>query len=154
LIDQISNQSIQGLAMSLHEPVARGTREPTMMLDAAYVAQLEALAVAATDRAPDVADRLQDDLERAIVLPSLEMPSGVVNIGSEVVCRDEASGREQTLVLVLPIAADISAGRVSVVTPMGAALIGLSEGSCVTWATRDGAARRLRIVRVRRVELP
>jgi regulator of nucleoside diphosphate kinase len=140
--------------MSLHEPVAREAREPTMMLDAAYVGQLQALAIAAMDRAPEVADRLQDDIDRAIVLPSLEMPPGVVNIGSEVVCRDETSGREQVLVLVLPVAADISAGRVSVVTPMGAALIGSSEGCCVTWAARDGAARRLRIVRVRRVELP
>ena len=140
--------------MSLHEPAAREAREPRMMLDAAYVGQLQALAAAAIDRAPEVADRLQDDLERAIVLPSLEMPPGVVNIGSEVVCRDEVSGREQILVLVLPVAADISAGRVSVVTPMGAALIGLSEGSCVTWAARDGASRRLRIMRVRRAELP
>ena len=52
----------------------------------------------------------------------------MVNIGSQVSFRDEVTGREQTVSIVLPADADIAAGRVSVLTPIGAALIGLKAG--------------------------
>jgi regulator of nucleoside diphosphate kinase len=46
---------------------------------------------------------------------------------------------------VLPPEADISAGRISVLTPIGAALIGLSPGQSIDWETRDGRVGRLTV---------
>lgn len=122
--------------------------DPPVVLDAAYVERLQALGAAAMARSPEVADRLLHEIERATVLASADMPPKVVNIGSEVTFRDQESGREQTVVLVLPPAADIAQRRVSVVTPIGAALIGIAEGASIDWETRSGETRRLTVTRV------
>jgi regulator of nucleoside diphosphate kinase len=137
------------MSMPMSNHVVPPSGEPPVVLDAAHVESLQRLASAVLDRTPEVADRLLQEIERATVLPSAEIPPHVVNIGSEVTFRDEATGREQTVVLVLPPDADISARRVSVVTPIGAALIGLAEGVSIGWETRDGESRRLTILRVR-----
>jgi regulator of nucleoside diphosphate kinase len=122
--------------------------EPPIILDAAYAERLHALAYASLNRAPDVADRLLHEIERAAVVPSGEMPETVVNIGSEVTFRDDTADRVQTAILVLPQDADIAQRRISVLTPIGAALIGLAEGASIHWITRDGAERRLTVIKV------
>jgi regulator of nucleoside diphosphate kinase len=78
------------------------------------------------------------------------MPADVVNIGSEVSFRDEASGRVQRVTIVLPPDADIDRQRVSVLTPIGAALIGLARGASIGWETREGEERRLTVLEVAR----
>src|SRR5690606_40151451 len=88
------------------------------------------------------------EIDRADIRPSGKVPPKVVNIGSLVTFRDEASGKEQTVTLVLPQEADIAQQRVSVLTPIGAALIGLAEGASITWETRNGETRRLKITKV------
>jgi regulator of nucleoside diphosphate kinase len=50
--------------------------------------------------------------------------------------------------LVLPVDANIAEGRISILTPMGAALYGLSGGACIDWPDLSGAERRIRILRV------
>jgi regulator of nucleoside diphosphate kinase len=50
--------------------------------------------------------------------------------------------------LVYPAEADIEAGRISILTPVGAGLIGLAEGASILWPDRDGHERRLRIIAV------
>lgn len=125
--------------------------EPPIVLDAAWSERLEALAATAMrGPAAELGDRLMREVARATVLPSAEMPGDVVNIGSEVRFRDEVTGREQTVTVVLPEAADIDRGRVSVLTPIGAALIGLRAGAAIGWETRDGAERRLTVLGVAR----
>lgn len=134
--------------MSPDQEPRRATREPVVILDEAYVGRLQGLAAAVAERVPDVADRLLHEIDRATVLPSADVPPDVVNIGSEVTFRDEAADREQTVVLVLPADADIAERRVSVVTPIGAALIGLAEGAMIDWETRDGQERLLTVLKV------
>jgi regulator of nucleoside diphosphate kinase len=125
--------------------------EPPIVLDAAYSERLEALAATAMrGPAAELGDRLMREVARATVLPSAEMPGDVVNIGSEVSFRDEVRGREQTVTVVLPADADIAKGRVSVLTPIGAALIGLRAGASIGWETREGEERRLTVLAVRR----
>ena len=121
---------------------------PPVIMDANYVERLRGLAMAAMEHTPEVGDRLLQEIERARVLPSAEMPADIVNIGSEVTFRDDMAGRVQTIILVLPKYADISERRVSVVTPIGAALIGLKEGASIDWLTREGKTRRLTVVTV------
>ena len=126
-------------------------QEPPIVLDAAYSERLEALAATAMrGPAAELGDRLMREVARATVLPSEEMPGDVVNIGSEVSFRDEVTGREQTVSIVLPADADIARGRVSVLTPIGAALIGLRSGASIGWETREGEERRLTVLAVRR----
>ena len=122
---------------------------PTVVIDEAYYDRLESLAVGGMERAQAAAERLLEELERAEVLPSEEVPASVVNIGSQVVYRDDESERSHTACLVFPAEADISRQRISVLTPVGAALIGLSEGQSISWLSRDGKERRLTVLEVK-----
>ena len=125
------------------------TALPTVVIDEAYYDRLESLALGGMERAQAAAERLLEELERAEVLPSEEVPQNVVNIGSEVTYSDDEGDRSHTVCLVFPAEADISQNRISVLTPVGAALIGLSEGQSITWLSRDGKERRLTVLEVK-----
>ncbi len=124
------------------------TAQPALIIAADQYEQLQSLARHAIHRLPDVAHYLLAEVERAEIRRSDEVPATVVGIGSEVTFRNEATGRTQTVRLVYPGEADIDARRISVLTPIGAALIGLSEGQSITWESRDGILRTLTVLRV------
>jgi regulator of nucleoside diphosphate kinase len=134
--------------MAMNDDFANIHEEPPVVLDGAYVDRLQGLALAVIPRIPEVANRLLHEVERAEVLPSSEMPANIVNIGTTVTFRDDVAGRTQTATLVLPPDADIARQRISILTPIGAALIGLSEGASITWETRGGKSRRLTVTKV------
>lgn len=133
--------------MAMTSTAPRG-RKPPVTIDAAQLPHLEALADGAMERAPDLADRLLAELSRARVVATEKLPADVVAIGRTVTWRDESSGREQSATLVWPEEADISAGRVSVATPIGVALIGLPAGARFSWVTRTGEERDLTVLSV------
>ena len=62
----------------------------------------------------------------------------------------EADGQRRRVTLVYPQEADIAAGRISVLTPIGTALIGLAEGQSIDWTSRDGRRQWLTVVAVER----
>lgn len=134
--------------MSLDNSATKIRKEPPVVLDEAHLDRLQSLATAAAERSPEVSERLLHEIDRADIRPSAKIPPGVVNIGSLVSFREEATGKEQTVTLVLPHDADIAQQRVSVLTPIGAALIGLAQGASITWETRSGETRRLTITTV------
>jgi regulator of nucleoside diphosphate kinase len=123
---------------------------PAILLDAAHADRLAHLAEAALDRMPEVASFLLDEIERARVVPATRLPHDAVSIGSWVTFTDRSTGLNRTVQLVYPEDADIGAGRVSVLTPIGAALLGLSPGQRMRWATRTGAPRDLVVTAVGR----
>lgn len=123
---------------------------PRITLTAEDHARLSTLARVASDRMPDMASALGDELDRAHVLDRAPHPESIVRMGSEVEFRDETSGKVQTVTLVYPDKADIAQGRISVLTPVGAALIGLASGASITWRTRNGDVRRLTVLQVRK----
>lgn len=123
---------------------------PPLVIDAAYYERLRGFARLAMRDAPEVAQRLLDEVERAEVVPSDEMPSDVVTIGSLVTYQDTQSGSIRTVRLVLPAEAEPAAQRISVVSPIGAALIGLSVGQTIDWQLREGERRCLRVRAVQR----
>lgn len=123
-------------------------RRPRLVIDADSMERLEALAHGALRRNPDLADRFLEELGRARVVPLPKLPSNVVAIGRAVTYRDESTGQEKTIVPVFPEEADIARGRISVLTPIGVALIGLAEGASLHWDTRDGERRMLTVLRV------
>jgi regulator of nucleoside diphosphate kinase len=105
-------------------------------------------ALAVVPGAAFAADLLLEEIGRAHVVPDAALPTGVVQMHSTVEFVDEAHGAPRTVQLVFPAEADITAGKVSVLTPVGAGLIGLQAGQSIDWPTRDGQERRLRILRV------
>jgi regulator of nucleoside diphosphate kinase len=108
--------------------------------------RLSALATAAMDRFPDVAEELIGEMDRAKVVPSDSFPPGIVKMGSTV--EFESTGQRRRVTVVFPRDADISQGKISILTPVGAALIGLSEGQSIMWTTRDGRAQQLTVIQV------
>jgi regulator of nucleoside diphosphate kinase len=111
------------------------------------------LATAIADRAPEVADELMAEMERARVVADDAIPPDVVRMGSTVEFTADTAPRRR-VTLVYPANADISAGKVSVLTPIGAALIGLSAGQSIEWTTRDGRKQRLTVHAVERPKIP
>lgn len=107
-----------------------------------------ALADAAEKRAPVVAEFLADELSRAQVVSDDQCDPNVVRMGSRVTYLDETSGRTRTVTLVYPDAANIDQGLVSILTPIGAALIGLSPGQSISWPNPDGKMGTLKVVSV------
>ncbi|RDW13243.1 nucleoside diphosphate kinase regulator [Paracoccus thiocyanatus] len=126
------------------------TSRPPVVIASDTLDRLERLAQGAMARNPELADRLLTELARARVLPAGQTPADVAGIGSAVTFRDETTEREQTVVLTWPEDADIAAGRASVLTPIGVALIGLREGARFTWETRSGETRELTMLSVSR----
>ena len=130
---------------------ASGDIKPRITLTAKDYESLSMLARAAETRMPDLALVLAEELERAHVLADVRSGHSV-GMGSEVEFRDDTTGKVQTLTLVYPGDADIAQGRISVLTPVGAALIGLSAGDSITWETRTGEVRRLTVLKIREPE--
>ena len=93
-------------------------------------------------------DALADELGRATVLPLARMPANVVRMHSRVTYQIDGAGDSREVELVFPEEADAAAGKVSVLAPVGAALLGLEEGQSIDWAFfPDGNVRRLRVLR-------
>lgn len=88
------------------------------------------------------------ELERADVRADAKVPLNVVGMNSLVEFLDEAHGGARLVRLVYPGEADIEQGKVSIATPIGAALLGLREGQAIRWPDRDGKVRALRVLRV------
>ncbi len=92
-------------------------------------------------------ERLEEELDRAIVVSSKDVPGDVVTMNSRVSVRDLGSGQEMTLRLVFPVDADFQQGRISILAPIGTALIGYRAGDVVEWKVPSGA-RKLQITAV------
>ena len=134
---------------------SRGTgRRPRVIIGADSLERLEALAEGAIQRNPDLADRLLGEIGRARIVPAAKLPQSVVAIGRAVTYRDESTGQEKTVTPVYPEDADIARGRISILTPIGVALIGLAEGASLHWDTRDGERRVLTVLQVASQDAP
>jgi regulator of nucleoside diphosphate kinase len=92
-------------------------------------------------------NQLRGELERARLVPSREVSERVVTMRSEVLLRDLESQQEFTCTLSYPEEADIDTGRISVLAPVGTAILGYREGTIVEWKVPAGT-RRLRIERI------
>src|SRR5690606_32054858 len=90
---------------------------------------------------------LLSEIGRARIVDQAQLPETIVRIGSTV-WFTTPDGFDRTYQIVFPDEADISSGKVSVLTPIGAALIGLSEGHDFPWTARDGRKLTLTVVSV------
>lgn len=81
---------------------------------------------------------LENELETCKVVAPDEMPGNVVTLNSRIKYLDLDTSQEGVVTLVFPSNADQSAGRISVTTPMGAAILGYAEGDVVAWKVYSG----------------
>lgn len=123
---------------------------PAIMLTASDHSRLSSLVETVADTAPDVYSYLSDELDRATVVAPDEIAPSVVTMDAKVTFRDETTGQTRCVTLVYPQQADLADGKVSILTPVGAALIGVAEGNSIRWFTRDGEARTLTVLEVGR----
>lgn len=107
----------------------------------------ELLKVAHTFGARDTEylDRLEDELERGHVVGAKEVPADVITMNSRVLLQDERTGEQVTYTLVFPTDADPSEGKLSVLAPVGTAMLGYGVGQTIEWPT-PGGIRRLKVV--------
>ncbi|MBM7118354.1 nucleoside diphosphate kinase regulator [Archangium primigenium] len=96
----------------------------------------------------DVAEALDAELLRAEVVEARELPPDVVTMNSRVVYRDEETRESREVTLSYPQDASLEQGRISVLAPVGAALLGLSVGQEIEWQQPGGKSKRLRILSV------
>ena len=122
-------------------------RPPRIVVSKADHDRLTDLATASLDRVPETAQELLDEMERAEIVGAPAVPANVVGMGSTVTFQSDG-GRKRRVTLVFPVAEDIAASRVSVLTPIGTALIGLSEGQSIEWSARDGRRHQLTVLAV------
>lgn len=91
---------------------------------------------------------LMQELSRAQVVAPEEMPNTVVTMNSRVEFQEELTGERHTLTLVYPHEANVDSGRISILAPVGSALLGLSTGQSIDWAAPDGRPLRLLVTAV------
>ena len=125
-------------------------RKPAIVLTKTDYERLLRLAEAHALRNPEVSEELMVELDRARVVQNYKIASNVVRMGSTVRFTSDL-GEDRTVTLVFPGEADIAAGRISILTPIGAALIGLSAGQSIAWVARDGRVHRLHVEHVENI---
>lgn len=91
---------------------------------------------------------LSREIDRAQLIEPEAAGEKLVTMHARVRYRDDVTGQERTVTLVYPGEADIDAGRLSVLTPVGAALIGLSAGQSIEWDSPSGGVRSLTVMEV------
>ncbi len=95
--------------------------------------------------AEDAIDRLDAELARAELVSASQVPPDVVTMGSHVLFEELGSGVCRALTLVYPRDADAAEGRISVLSPVGSALLGLRTGQTIEWPIEGDRVRRYRI---------
>ena len=127
--------------------VARSRSVPQIVVSSADYERLTDLANAARERLPEVAQELLEEMDRAKVVDAGKVPTDVVRMGSTVTFKSD-DGHVRTLKLVYPVEESLDEHRISVMTPVGAALIGLGVGQSISWTARDGKHHRLTVTKV------
>jgi regulator of nucleoside diphosphate kinase len=118
------------------------------MLSRTDYERLAALADAARNSMPSLAAELADEIGRAQVLTQGEQAQDAVRMNSKVKFRDDTTRVVREVTLVYPQDADIAVGKISVMTPIGTALIGVPVGRSMTWETPSGETRQLTVLAV------
>lgn len=125
----------------------RAERKSPIIIGEQDHGRLSLLADTIADRNEALSETLSFELDRARVVPDKRVPATVIRMGSTAVWRTE-NGEEHRAMLVFPGEADINNGKVSILTPVGVALIGLSTGQSMQWTARDGRNHSLTVLKV------
>ncbi len=122
--------------------------QPSIIVSSNDLERLEGLLTLPAFRSRNDLDGLREELERADVREPEEMPADVITMNSRARFLEENTGREYELTLAYPKDANAAEHRVSIFSPAGSALLGLSAGQSIDWKTADGKAIRLKVLEV------
>ena len=123
-------------------------QSPSLTVTAQDARRLDALLQSMAGRASPMAALLEEELVRAQVVDDADIAPDVVTMNSRAVCEETGSGERHEIELVYPHEADAQRGAVSVLAPVGAALLGLSAGSVIEWPLPGGRTVQMRVVAV------
>lgn len=119
-------------------------RKPTITVTRTDSERLWRLAESYVGRNPAVAEELLVELERSNVIADSRVAADVVRMDSTLRFTSDL-GEDRSVTLVFPGEADIAEGKISILTPIGVALIGLTAGQSIDWTARDGRTHRLTV---------
>lgn len=122
----------------------RKHRKPAIIVTRTDSERLWRLAESFADRNPAVAEELLAELDRAKVVDDGRLAADVVRMGSSLRFTSDLC-EDRRVTLVFPGEADIAEGKISILTPIGVALIGLAAGQSIDWTARDGRTHRLTV---------
>lgn len=123
-------------------------QKPPITISSLDAARLEKMLAALGSKQDPNTEELQLELDRANIVAPEEMPPDVVTMNSRVIFRMESSGTEFALTLVYPGSVSDGAGEISVLAPVGSALLGLREGDEISWPKPGGGWLKVRILKV------
>lgn len=136
-------------------PAAAGKRPTTCVGERPHIVIAEEehdnlcrIAASARTARPLIAELLADELHRAMTVPYSDLPLDVVCMNSVVEYRHDDLDHVRRMKLVYPPDADIDAKRLSILTSVGAGLIGLAEGATMEFSVRPGSRARLSVLKV------
>ncbi len=121
--------------------------KPAITLSRIDLERIEALLERAPEAETANLGALRAELDRAEVVEPSAIPPNIVTMNSTVTFEDESDASKLTLTLVYPAAAG-APGTVSIMAPVGSALLGLTKGQTIDWPTPDGRRRRLRVLEI------
>lgn len=122
------------------------TQLPRIILSRFDQERLEKLLTAVGPR-PDL-DALREEIERAEVVEPEAIPADRVTMNSRVRFIDDTTGKSHQVTLVFPGHADAEQDRISILAPIGSALLGLSIGDAIDWPMPTGQTRRIRVTEI------
>ena len=134
------------MIVSMTDPATSSAALPLIRVSRFDLERLERLLEKVGPR-PEL-ERLRDELDRAEVIEPSDVPPNVVTMNSRIRFADEETGEESEISLVFPRHADTEQGRISILAPVGPALLGLSVGATIEWPVPEGRTRRLRVVAI------
>jgi len=123
-------------------------KRPSITVSTDDLDRLEGLLGEMRGGAPEIADGLRSELDRARIVEPSEIPRDVVTMNSTVRFTDEESGKEFERTLCYPEEATGGVDKVSILAPLGSALLGLSVGQRIDWPVPGGRTARIRILDV------
>jgi len=127
------------------------TKESTIYITEVDLARLRKLIEAARDGGIDsntpYMNKLEDELDRANIVDPKEIAMDAITMRSKVRLKDLESRKEMIYSLVFPTEADVDEGRISVLAPVGTAMIGYRVGDIIEWEVPSGL-RRLKVEEV------
>ncbi|HOU57544.1 MAG TPA: nucleoside diphosphate kinase regulator [Smithellaceae bacterium] len=92
-------------------------------------------------------DLLEKELYRAVLVDPQQIPHDVITMNSKVIITDTESGEKTTYTLVFPSAANISENKLSIMAPLGMALLGYRTGDIIEWPVPSGV-RKLKVDKI------
>lgn len=125
--------------------MARTRAIPLTLSDSDY----QRLASLVENQPSSLSDSLEAEISRAKIVPGHRLPADVVSMHSTVTFLEVNSNSRRTVTLVYPQETDVARMRISVLTPVGVALIGMKAGETISWRLDNGKMLQLQVLEIR-----